>query len=96
VCGESRTHGFGWEGECGNTFSRPYQKVVSFFTFPKKINNKESMAAEIQTYLIEGELPEKEPLEEILDRVRSLPSEALAQVAAVAVQTLAARTGSTV
>jgi hypothetical protein len=54
------------------------------------------MAAEIQTYLIERELPEKEPLEEILDRVRSLPSEALAQVAAVAVQTLAARTGSTV
>lgn len=51
---------------------------------------------EIQTYLIEGELPEREPLDEILDRVRSLPSEALAQVAAVAVQTLAARTGSTV
>lgn len=51
---------------------------------------------EIQTYLIKGELPEREPLEEILDRVRSLPSEALAQVAAVAVQTLAARTGSTV
>ena len=51
---------------------------------------------EIQTYLIEGELPEREPLEEMLDRVRSLPSEALAQVAAVAVQTLAARTGSTV
>jgi transcriptional regulator with XRE-family HTH domain len=50
---------------------------------------------EIQTYLIQGELPEREPLEEILDRVRSLPSEALARVATVAVQTLAERTSST-
>lgn len=50
---------------------------------------------EIQAYLIKGELPSSEPLERILNMVRSLPSEAVAKIAAVAVQTLAARTGST-
>ncbi len=45
----------------------------------------------LQTYLVKGELPESEPLEQILKKVRSLPSEAVAQIAAVAVETLAAR-----
>lgn len=43
------------------------------------------------TYLLKGELPDPEPLEQILNKVRSLPSEAVAQIAAVAVETLAAR-----
>ena len=51
---------------------------------------------EIQTYLIKGELPSFEPLDQLLDRVRSLPSEAVIKIAAVAVETLAARTGSTI
>ncbi len=45
----------------------------------------------LQTYLIKGELPDPEPLEQILNMVRSLPSEAVAQIAAVAVETLASR-----
>lgn len=47
--------------------------------------------SDLQTYLIKGELPDTEPLEQILSMVRSLPLEAVAQVAAVAVETLAAR-----
>lgn len=50
---------------------------------------------EIQVYLIEGKLPSSDPLEQILNKVRLLPSEAVAQVAAVAVETLASRTVST-
>lgn len=46
---------------------------------------------DLQTYLVRGELPNPEPLEQILNTVRSLPSEAVAQIAAVAVETLAAR-----
>jgi len=46
---------------------------------------------DLQTYLIEGRLPNPEPLEQILNKVRSLPLEAVAQVAAVAVETLANR-----
>ena len=45
----------------------------------------------LQTYLIEGELPSEDPLEQVLKTVRSLPLEALAKVATVAVETLAAR-----
>ena len=48
---------------------------------------------EIQTYLIKGELSASEPLDQILNMVRSLPSEAVVKIAAVAVETLAARTG---
>lgn len=46
---------------------------------------------DLQTYLTKGELPDPEPLEQILNKVRSLPSEAVAQIAAVAVETLATR-----
>jgi transcriptional regulator with XRE-family HTH domain len=46
---------------------------------------------DLQTYLVKGELPDPEPLEQILNKVRSLPLEAVAQVAAVAVETLAAK-----
>lgn len=46
---------------------------------------------DLQTYLVKGELPTPEPLEQILNTLRSLPSEAVAQIAAVAVETLAAR-----
>ncbi len=51
--------------------------------------------ADLQTYLVKGELPSDEPVERILKIVPTLPSEALAQIAALAVQTLAARTAST-
>jgi transcriptional regulator with XRE-family HTH domain len=45
--------------------------------------------SQLQTYLVEGELPEEEPLEQILKMVRSLPLEAVARVATVAVEILA-------
>ena len=48
---------------------------------------------ELQTYLIEGELPTEDPLEQILRKIRTLPSESVAQVAAVAGATLAERMG---
>lgn len=51
---------------------------------------------QMQAYLAEGELPSEEPLEQILRKVRTLPSEAVAQIAAVAVETLASRTASRV
>ena len=47
--------------------------------------------SDLQAYLVKGELPDREPLEHILNTVRSLPLEAVAQVAAVAVETLANR-----
>lgn len=47
--------------------------------------------SDLQNYLVKGDLPDYEPLEQILNTVRSLPSEAVAQVAAVAVETLASR-----
>lgn len=46
---------------------------------------------DLQSYLVKGERPDPEPLEQILNTVRSLPLEAVAQIAAVAVETLAAR-----
>ncbi len=49
----------------------------------------------LQTYLLEGELPSEEPLEQILRKVPTLPSEAVVQVATLALQTLAARMEST-
>lgn len=45
----------------------------------------------LQNYLIKGDLPDSEPLEQILNVLRSLPSEAVAQIAAAAVETLATR-----
>lgn len=48
---------------------------------------------EIQAYLADGQLPSSDPVEQILSKVRTLPTEAVAQIAAVAVQTLVARTG---
>lgn len=45
--------------------------------------------SDLQAYLVKGELPDPEPLEHILNMVRLLPLEAVAQVAAVAVETLA-------
>lgn len=45
--------------------------------------------SQLQTYLVEGELPEEALLEQVLRMVRSLPLEAVAQVATVAVETLA-------
>lgn len=47
--------------------------------------------SDLQAYLVRGDLPDREPLEHILNTVRSLPLEAVAQVAAVAVETLANR-----
>jgi len=47
--------------------------------------------SDLQAYLVKGDLPDREPLEHILNTVRSLPLEAVAQVAAVAVETLANR-----
>lgn len=47
--------------------------------------------SDLQAYLVKGDLPDREPLEHILNTVRSLPLEAVAQVAAVAVETLATR-----
>lgn len=47
--------------------------------------------SDLQAYLVKGELPDREPLEHLLNTVRSLPLEAVAQVAAVAVETLANR-----
>ncbi len=49
----------------------------------------------LQTYLVEGELPAEEPLEQVLRTVRSLPLEAVARVATVAVETLADRSLAT-
>jgi transcriptional regulator with XRE-family HTH domain len=46
---------------------------------------------QLQTYLIEGNLPSEEPLEQILRKVKAMPSDAVAQIAAVAVETLASR-----
>jgi transcriptional regulator with XRE-family HTH domain len=50
---------------------------------------------ELQNYLLEGESPSEEPLEQILRKVRTLPSAAVIQVVNVGVQTLAARMEST-
>jgi len=51
--------------------------------------------SDLQAYLVDGELPEEEPLEQVLRTVRSLPLEAVARVAAVAVETLAKKSLAT-
>ncbi len=50
---------------------------------------------QLETYLLEGELPSEDPLEQILRKIRTLPSESVARVAAVASVTLAERMGAT-
>ena len=47
---------------------------------------------QIEFYLEKGQIPSSNQLEEILYKVRLLPSDAVAQIAAVALETLAART----
>jgi transcriptional regulator with XRE-family HTH domain len=49
---------------------------------------------QLQIYLVEGKLPSEEPLEQILRKVKTMPSDAVAQIAAVAVETLASRSGA--
>lgn len=48
---------------------------------------------QLEDYLLEGQLPTEDPLEQILRKIRTLPSESLAQVAAVTGATLAERMG---
>ncbi|TWH43821.1 helix-turn-helix domain-containing protein [Dulcicalothrix desertica] len=50
--------------------------------------------AQLQTYLVQGELPSSEPLQQILSTLRSLPTEAVAIVASAAVETLVSRSKS--
>ncbi|MBR8840016.1 MAG: helix-turn-helix transcriptional regulator [Stigonema ocellatum SAG 48.90 = DSM 106950] len=50
--------------------------------------------AQLQIYLVKGELPSEEPLDQILKQLQLLPNEALVQVASAAVRTLASRTSS--
>jgi len=61
-------------------------------------NNLEKLAifkgwtlSQLQAYLVRGDLPSEEPLDQVLKVVRSLPLHELAQVATVAVETLAER-----
>jgi transcriptional regulator with XRE-family HTH domain len=46
---------------------------------------------QLDTYLVKGELPTEDPLEQMLRKIRKLPSESVAQIAAVAGATLAER-----
>ncbi len=46
---------------------------------------------EAENYLLEGELPTDDPLEQILRKIKKLPSESLAKVSVVATTTLAER-----
>ena len=50
---------------------------------------------QLETYLLEGKLPTEDPLEQILRKIRTLPFESVAQVAAVASTTLVERMGDT-
>ncbi len=49
---------------------------------------------ELQTYLVEGQLPTEDPLEQILRKIRTLPSESVIQILTVGSQTLAERMNS--
>ncbi len=70
-----------------------------------EIENLEKLAAlkgwslsDLQMYLVKGDSPEYKPtypLEQILDTLRSLPSEAVAQVVNVGVETLVSRSITT-
>lgn len=48
---------------------------------------------QLETYLLEGELPSEDPVEQIMRRIRTLPSEAVIQILAAGTQTLAERMG---
>jgi transcriptional regulator with XRE-family HTH domain len=50
--------------------------------------------AELQTYLMKGELPSDDSLQQILNKLRSLPTEAVVRVVSVGVETLASRSQS--
>lgn len=50
--------------------------------------------AELQTYLVKGELPSDDTLQQIITKLRSLPTEAVVQVVSVGVETLASRSQS--
>ena len=70
-----------------------------------EVENLEKLAAlkgwnlsDLQMYLVNGDSPEYEhtyPLEQILNTLRSLPSEAVAQVVNVGVETLVSRSITT-
>ena len=60
----------------------------------KLANFKGWTLAELQTYLTEGELPTEDSLQQILNKLRSLPTEAVVQVVSVGVETLAKRSKS--
>ena len=60
----------------------------------KLANFKGWTLAELQTYLTEGELPTEDSLQQILNKLRSLPTEAVVIVVSVGVETLAKRSKS--
>ena len=60
----------------------------------KLANFKGWTLAELQTYLTEGELPTEDSLQRILNKLRSLPTEAVVKVVSVGVETLAKRSKS--
>jgi transcriptional regulator with XRE-family HTH domain len=49
---------------------------------------------QLEEYLLEGQLPTEDPVEQMLRKIRTLPSESVAQVAAFASATLAERMGN--
>ena len=49
---------------------------------------------QLEDYLHQGTFPTEDPLQQILKEIRSLPSESVAQIAAVAGATLAERMGA--
>ena len=50
---------------------------------------------QLEDYLLEGQLPTEDPLEQILRKMQNLPSEAVIQIVSVGAQTLAERMDST-
>ena len=49
---------------------------------------------QLEVYLRKGELPTEDPVEQMLRKIKTLPSESLVRVSAVAATTLAERMGS--
>lgn len=60
----------------------------------KLANFKGWTLAELQTYLTKGDLPTDDSLQQILNKLRSLPTEAVVKVVSVGVETLAKRSKS--
>jgi transcriptional regulator with XRE-family HTH domain len=48
---------------------------------------------ELQNYLLEGQLPSEDPLEQILRKMQTLPSEAVIQIVTAGAQMISARMG---